>query len=97
MKSEANTANEMQKGQVEMQIRELISSARSRYQDKAVQADDELFQALIESAHEDVLNAYDETCAKYIDEKVDKKRFKKLYFDEIRQLVTDEANKQLYI
>lgn len=93
-------ANEMQKGQVEMQIREMISSARGRYQDKVIQAigreDDQLYAALIASAHEDVLNAYDEACAKYIDGKVDKERFKKLYHDEIRQLVNDPANIEKY-
>lgn len=93
-------ANEMLKGQVEMQIREMISSARGRYQDKVIQAmnheSDPIYIALIASAHEDVLNAYDEACAKYIDEKVDKERFKKLYHDEIRQLVNESENIDKY-
>lgn len=92
---------EMQKGQVEMQIREMISTARSRYQDKVFQMigheDDDVYKALAESALEDVLNAYDEACAKYLDDgKVDKVRFKKLYYDEIRQLVTDSVNVDKY-
>ena len=95
------SANEMQKGQVEMQIRELISAARSRYEDKSLLMEDreitEICTAILASAHEDVLNAYDEACAKYIDGKVDRDRFKKLYHDEIRQLVTDDANKEQYL
>ena len=91
---------EMQKGQVEMQIREMISAARGRYQDKAVQLSvqetSELFESIVNSALEDVLNAYDEACAKYLDGKVDKERFKKLYHDEIRQLVNNTANIEKY-
>ena len=94
------TANEMQKGQVEMQIREMISTARSRYQDKVVQLSshetNEIYGAVVESAHEDVLNAYDEACAKYLDCKVDRERFKKLYHDEIRQLLNEATNKDKY-
>ncbi|MCM1118505.1 MAG: hypothetical protein NC543_04005 [bacterium] len=94
------TANQMQMGQVEMQIRELIQNARSRYEDIAIQLNghesDETYGKVITSALEGVLNAYDEACAKYLDDKVDKERFKKLYHDEIRQLVTDEATKEKY-
>jgi DeoR/GlpR family transcriptional regulator of sugar metabolism len=93
-------ANEMQMGQVEMQIREMISSARARYQDKVFQMtdyqDESIKNALMAAAHEDFLNAYDEACAKYLDSKVDRLRFKKLYHDEIRQLVTDSANSDKY-
>ena len=91
----------MHMAQVEMQIRELILSARSRYEDKAVQfkndTDNKFSKAMIESALEGVLNAYDEACAKYLDEKVDKERFKKLYHDEIRQLVVDPTIKEKYV
>ena len=95
------TPNDMQMAQVEMQIRELILSARSRYEDKVVQfkndEDIELCKSMLDSALEGVLNAYDEACAKYLDGKVDKERFKKLYHDEIRQLVDDATTKEKYI
>ena len=52
--------------------------------------DDTVFQGIYASLTEDVLNAYDEACAKYNDKKVDRERFKKMYFHEIRQLVEDE-------
>ena len=41
----------------------------------------------LKALDEDVLNAYDEACAKYIDKKVDRERFEKMYMHEIRQLV----------
>lgn len=97
----AEMANQMQKAQIEMQMRELISTARSRYEDCAAQLvgnpDSEVHKALVDSAHEDFLNAYDEICSKYLDDgKVDKVRFKKLYYDEIRQLVTNPSNIEKY-
>ncbi len=94
------SANEMQMAQVEMQIRELISSARARYQgvicQMIEQPNGEIKDVLIAAAHEDLLNAYDEVCAKYNDERTDRVRFKKLYHNEIRQLVTDPANSEKY-
>lgn len=93
-------ANDMQMAQIEMQIRQLISDARSRFQDKVSQLskkqDNEIMKSIVDSAKEDYLNAYDEACAKYNDGKVDKIRFKKLYHNEIRQLVTDETNIEKY-
>ena len=44
----------------------------------------------LKALDEDVLNAYDEACAKYIDKKVDRERFKKMYMHEIRQLVESD-------
>lgn len=89
------------KGQVEMQIREMISSARWRFSDLSIQLADEenntTLAASTMAALEDVLNAYDEACAKYIDNKVDRERFKKLYTNEIRNLVEDENTKKYYV
>ncbi|MDR0868739.1 MAG: hypothetical protein LBP75_09770 [Planctomycetota bacterium] len=97
----AKTANDLTKGQVEMQIREMISSARRHYADMATKLPNEdatpVISKLIASALEDVRNAYDESCAKYIDGKVDKERFKKLYVTEIRNLVESESTKSEYI
>jgi len=94
------TANELQMGQVEMQIREMILNARRCYEDKVSHLKehdgDDVYIGVVASALEGVLNAYDEACAKYLDGKVDKERFKKLYHDEIRQLVTDKAIQEKY-
>jgi hypothetical protein len=37
-------------------------------------------------AVEDNLNAYEDACAKYVDGKIDKDRFKKMYIEEIRNI-----------
>ena len=94
-------SNSLTKGQVEMQIRDMISSAKWRYADLGIQlSKDNQNQTLIAStkaALEDVLNAYDAACAKYIDKKVDTERFKKLYVTEIRNLVEDNNTKSYYV
>ena len=94
-------SNSLTKGQVEMQIRDMISSAKWRYADLGIQlSKDNQNQTLIAStkaALEDVLNAYYEACAKYIDKKVDTERFKKLYVTEIRNLVEDNNTKSYYV
>jgi hypothetical protein len=44
------------------------------------------------SAAEDYVNQYENACAKYIDNKIDKERFKRTYFSEIRTLCEVKAN-----
>ena len=56
----------------------------------------EAYQKIFYSAVENNLNAYEEACAKYIDGKVDKERFKKTYKTEIRQLVENETMKRYF-
>lgn len=41
------------------------------------------------SCVENSWNAYEDACAKYLDEKIDKERFKKSYKNEIKQLIED--------
>lgn len=53
----------------------------------------EILSQALESAIEQNFNAYEEACAKYLDKKVDKERFKKNYIVEIRQLVERNPNK----
>ena len=50
----------------------------------------EIYTHALNSSIENNLNAYEEACAKYLDNKVDKKRFKKTFKTEIRQLVENE-------
>ncbi|MGW6297976.1 hypothetical protein [Peribacillus butanolivorans] len=52
----------------------------------------EAFEGIYKSSIEDNLNAYEEACAKYLDKKVDRKRFKKIYKAEIKQLVENESH-----
>ncbi|MBO4283341.1 MAG: hypothetical protein J5958_01835 [Clostridia bacterium] len=81
----------MEYGNAELQIRTMISEAnyhlceaKAKYADKPQSETlDKVFKAL----NEDIMNVYDEACAKYNDKKVDRERFKKMYVYEIRQLV----------
>lgn len=92
--------NKLVQAQVEMQIRERITCARTRYEDLIInhneQLNDELIKMVYESTKEEFLNAYDEACQKYLDGKVDKERFKKSYFIEIQSIVKNETFKQKY-
>jgi hypothetical protein len=44
---------------------------------------------------QEILNAYEVACMKYLDAKIDKERFKKTYHQEIRQLFETEGYKSL--
>lgn len=48
------------------------------------------YRALLDTALENNLNAYEEACSKFLDKKVDNKRFKSLYRNEIVGLFDDE-------
>jgi len=90
----------IQMGQAEIQIREMISNAWSRHEDlysKKISGSLEVDDDLLESVLEGVCSAYDEACAKYLDGKVDKERFRKNYRTEIRQLVEDTNTKEKYL
>lgn len=92
--------NKLVQAQVEMQIRERITYARTRYEDLIInhnkELNDELIKMVYESTKEEFLNAYDEACQKYLDGKVDKERFKKSYFIEIQSIVESVDFKQKY-
>lgn len=83
----------MANGNVELQIRTMISEAKYHQSEcmikLAADPKNEMLLSTYDTLTEEVLNAYDEACAKYNDNKVDKERFKKMYFHEIRQLVED--------
>lgn len=95
-------------GSMEIQIREMISLAR-RHLASAIQnivmskinpnfANNKDMQGLVDNllhdAQQDYLNAYEEACMKYIDNKVDKARFEKTYKKEIRNIVENETYKK---
>jgi FtsZ-interacting cell division protein ZipA len=48
------------------------------------------------SAKEELLNSYEQACSKYLDNKIDKKRFRKNYNEEITNIVKDENFKEYY-
>ena len=55
-----------------------------------------LHEIIFWAAVENNLNAYEEACAKYLDKKIDRERFKKTYKKEIRQLVEDKNLKKYF-
>jgi len=54
------------------------------------------YDRLLDLAIENNLNAYEEACAKYIDKKIDKIRFKKTYKSDIKKLVERSDLKQYF-
>lgn len=99
-----------QSGGLELEIREAIRSTRARVADISLTHIKTLIaganepgggdphykaiKAAFDEAVEDNLNAYDEGCAKYLDNKVDKVRFKKSYENEVRELFDNEDLKK---
>ncbi len=81
-------------GQIEIDIRNMITSARNRYEDLSINSN--VTESVLNSALENLLNAYDEACAKYLDSKVDKKRFRNNYYTEIKKLVENKDTKPYY-
>lgn len=96
-----NKSSDMQAGSVEMEIRTMITNAKNRFADLGLQLENnpnsETLNKAVNSALEDVCNAYNEACAKYLDGKVDKKRFKKNYINEIKNIVTANSTKNKFI
>ena len=95
--------NKISQGQAETQMRELIMGARqevSNCSEKLVnyilidnENDSQLrtvYQKMFDAAQEDLRNAYKEACSRYLDEKVDKERFKRMYYSEIQNLVENK-------
>ncbi len=87
-------------GAFETQIRSLISDATKELTHYAVELqkspDNSILQQAYFTAEEQYRNAYEEACGKYIDNKIDKIRFEKLYKQELYKLVNDENQKQYY-
>jgi len=54
------------------------------------------YEKVINSAIENNLNAYEGACTIYLDDKIDKERFKKTYRTEIKRLVENSGMKQYF-
>ena len=90
-------SNKSANGQIEIDIRNMITSARNRYEDLVLDnRDNDIYILIVKSSLENLINVYDEACSKYLDNKVDKKRFKKLYYTEIKNLVENKETKPYY-
>lgn len=84
-------------GQLEYSMRTHIDSARNNLTN-ALMIDDhsEKHKQFIRVKIEELLNSYEEACAKYLDNKVDKKRFHNTYFGEIQKLVETDDFKEYF-
>ena len=87
-KENADENTRIANGKIELQIRNMISDSRRHLtscihelvalkKNNENQELTENVQAIYESAKQDYLNSYEEACSKYLDNKVDKTRFKK--------------------
>ncbi len=56
----------------------------------------EAYNKSLDVALENNINAYERACAIYIDDKIDKTRFKKDYFEEIKKLVNCDELKEYF-
>ena len=70
-------------GQLEIQLRELINAASHEITYYGVELEKNPTSNILirsfESAEEQYRNAYEEACSKYLDGKIDKERFEKMY------------------
>lgn len=89
----------IQEGQIELEMANQISSAKkyidnielsiaSMHDEKTQKA---ILQKKLNFAIEEVLNAYENICQKYIDNKTDKNRFAKTYKREIANLFSKDS------
>ena len=106
-KENADENTRIANGKIELQIRNMISDSRRHLtscihelvalkKNNENQELTENVQAIYESAKQDYLNSYEEACSKYLDNKVDKTRFKKTYSIEIRNIVEKEPFKSVF-
>lgn len=101
---QANKSSKIQaltaQGAFESQIRSMISDATKEMNSYAVQIgrepENEILHMAYYAAEEMYRNAYEDACAKYIDGKIDKERFKKLYHIEVQKLVEDPNQEGFY-
>jgi len=105
----SDKANQISMGESERSTRDLISQARRNMEDRSLyfaellkdieKKKKPIFKAAekaLKSAVEDWLNAYENACGKYLDGKIDKKRFREDFETEIRNFVDDKKKKEIY-
>ena len=85
-------SKKISQGQIELQIHQHIAESENNLLNilmKKNEFTDTYFNNILDVALQFNLNAYEEACAKYIDNKVDKKRFKKNYQAPITSIVKE--------
>lgn len=98
--SMVNTQTLTAQGALETQIRSAISEVTHDIVTLAVEIEknptSKMLQSAYYAAEEIYRNTYEDACGKYLDGKIDKERFKKMYQREIRRLVEEEPHKEYY-
>ena len=103
----SNSAFRLTQGNVEIEVRNMIRESKkflletikelvllnnNDYKDSdSIKTNVDL---IYKTAIEEMINAYEEACMKYIDDKIDKKRFQKTYQLEIRNLIQTSPTKE---
>lgn len=104
--SKAEKAIRLAQGVTEIEIRNSISNARSRLDDFRIQLvnfkldrpDENLspHEKVFYSILEDYFNHYDRACRLYLENKIDRKSFKREYQKEIKNLIENENYKRYF-
>jgi len=104
--AKADEAFRLAQGITEIELRNSITQARQRVETFAVDLKKfklehpkeklSVYKKLFKSIIEDFLNRYDRGCMLYLDNKLDKSRFKKEYYKEIKNLVESGKYKNKY-
>ncbi|MDC7998401.1 hypothetical protein [Gilvibacter sediminis] len=104
--AKAEEAIKISQGAIEIEIRNSISSARTKVNDfgleyqktqnenpkKDLSYQKKFFYSIVE----DFINQYDRACMLYLDNKIDKDRFRKEYKNEIINVVENKSYKKKY-
>lgn len=94
-----NRTEKINYGQIEIATRQTITNAKNRLTDilsNVSTNNNQYTKQCVKVAIEELLNTYEEACDKYIDGKIDKKRFKKTYIDEIKNIVETNDFKEYF-
>ncbi|MCI5620543.1 MAG: hypothetical protein MR355_03125 [Lachnospiraceae bacterium] len=95
-----NTQTLTAQGALETQVRASIHEATRNMLDFALRVNNEPENEMVQKAYfaaeEIYRNAYEDACAKYLDYKIDRDRFRKMYQREIQTLVENVDLKEFY-
>ena len=98
--------NQFVSGQTELQLSQTIDETKRhlmnvtfKIADLPPDSDEDVKSMLfhlMKSAMESNVNAYESACGLYLDDKIDKGRFKKLYYSEVKRIVESKDHADFY-
>jgi len=96
-----NKYNNLVSGQLALQIREDISSAKERYEDLNIQyflnGQNIILKPILEESRENLCNTYNLVCLLYNSDKLDKKIFETQYSNKIKSVVESKHFNDKYV